>query len=226
MFTVTIEKRHILAALKFAAVNDVRYYLNGICIEAGATESRVIATDGHRMAVIRGQCPDYGAQGFEAVQCAIIGSEAFKGIKKAKKGEPCSIVVSINAPDYQIQDGDTIRAGKLIDGKFPEWRRVVPSETTGIVSQFNSDYMGDFGDVARILGKKWPMVSISHNGGKTYTDKAGDTKKERDGGALVTLPDYPEFVGVVMPCNAGDVPTKAPAWAFDDLQPAELQAAA
>ena len=228
MFTVTIEKRHILALSVIAAKADVRYYLNGLCIETGPTESRVIACDGHRLGVIRGQAPEYGAQGFGESQQVIIPIDAFKGIKKAKKGEADSVVISVNAPDYQIQDGDTIRAGKLVDGKFPDWRRVCDvRDLSNVPQQFQPGYIGDFGRVSGILGNKSEYVGIAHNG--EVKDAEGNVTHS-DGAAIVTVPGCPEFFAVVMPwrIDKTDIATAAPHWVMDNLQaqPVELQAAA
>ena len=39
------------ASLLTAATKDIRYYLNGVCIEASPTYTRLISTDGHRASI-------------------------------------------------------------------------------------------------------------------------------------------------------------------------------
>jgi DNA polymerase III sliding clamp (beta) subunit (PCNA family) len=50
---ITIKSSVIRSALNIAAKNDIRYYLNGLLIEAMKTETRVIATNGAIMGIYR-----------------------------------------------------------------------------------------------------------------------------------------------------------------------------
>ncbi|MBA0227379.1 hypothetical protein D7U89_18095 [Stenotrophomonas maltophilia] len=47
----------IAAALHVAPKNDVRFYLNGVLIESHADGAIIVATDGHRMLVVRTSLP-------------------------------------------------------------------------------------------------------------------------------------------------------------------------
>jgi DNA polymerase III subunit beta len=99
---------------------------------------------------------------------------------------------------------------QAIDGRSPDWRKVVPREFSGQAAQFNPNYIGDLGKAARILhGKNALGVGIGYNGNSS---------------ALIDL-YHEDFVGVLMPMR-GDAPKSAPSWAFSDLREDSSQAEA
>jgi hypothetical protein len=71
-----------------------------------------------------------------------------------------------------------------LDGKYPDYTKVIPTETSGEVAQFDVDLLSLFAQVNKGLGSKYPgRIKIEHNG-------------ER--GALVHLWDA-ALTGVIMP---------------------------
>ena len=114
-----IQSNLIRAAAECAAEKDVRFYLNGVCIEYTASDDRVwiIGTNGHTL--------------FAAWQAVDPVNESFKVLiptKMASKIKSKSIDVS---PDGTVQtffDG-TIGSFKTdIPDYYPDWRRVIPKQ--------------------------------------------------------------------------------------------------
>jgi hypothetical protein len=100
--------------------------------------------------------------------------------------------------------------------RFPEFWRIVPTETSGEVGQFASHLLSAFTKAAGYFMEKAPTgyeVFIAHNG--------------RNGAARVYIPAVPEFVGVIMPYKNDNVESgiddALPFWARE--QDAETQAA-
>ena len=85
---------------------------------------------------------------------------------------------------------------EVVDGTFPDWRRVLPAKITGQIGQFNAQYLADFQTVSRFM-YAGSLVRISHNG----TDPA-----------LVGFARDDCF-GVIMPARTGEPLKTAPAWA-------------
>lgn len=215
METKIIVAANYIAALKiFAAQKDTRYYLNGICLEIGAKETRMIATDGHRLGCFR--IASEQEHIIEPLTDVIIHNDLIKPIKA--KGGPVTItigdviegkdadgyVIKYRRPVSLAQDG-VAWSGETIEGKFPQWRRVIPEITSGEVAQFNANYVGDIGKAWSCLhpGNKgrFPASHIAHNG---------------TGGALVSF-DSDDFIGVIMPCKT-EAFSRAPVWAQDSLK--------
>lgn len=179
------------AALVCTAKEDVRFYITGVCIDRG----HVVATDGHRMIHMQ-ITPEIG----ESHRQIIIPAEAIdflaKKVAKEKTLKRVPVTVNIDVLDFDctlsIGDGLIVEHTKLIDGKYPDWKRVIPkSNNTGKdtpeVLLFNWTYMADFAKCATILGGgKYPAVELE----PTFVNQA----------AFVRFPktDY-EAAGVIMP---------------------------
>ena len=220
-----IVRAEIIAVLKlFASDKDVRYCLNGINLEIGATESRLVATDGAMLGCFRVESvqPDVDAP----LTDIIIPNDLLKSIKptglvEITIGEPETkdngkgekVPVS-NARPVTLTYAGLSMSGKTIDGKFPDFRRVIPAGVSGQPAQFDPRFTGT-------LAKAW---SILHGGKGPHLAAIGFNG---NGGALLDLADE-NFVGVIMPLHphAVTAPKTPPCWAHDyRLQPAAEPAA-
>lgn len=199
-FKVTVPAEYIAVLKLFTATKDIRYYLNGINIEAAGTEARLIATDGHRLGIFR--VLHESAFVAKPLTNVIIPNELLVGIKPTKR----DVVITIGPREegstsrsVTLSQNGTSIVGKTIDGRYPDYRRVIPREVSGEAAQFNANYIGDLGKAARILyGSKYTCPTIGHNGDK---------------GALIDL-GKEDFVGVLNPMR-GDFPKSAPTWAYE-----------
>ena len=119
------ELKQLLELTHFAmAHQDVRYYLNGLLLEMGRRGLRAVATDGHRLAVA-----EMELEGAAEVDRSIILPR--KGVMELMRllsggDEPVSLSMSSSA--VQVELGDTRLTSKLIDGRFPDYERVIPRE--------------------------------------------------------------------------------------------------
>lgn len=121
-----IDIKAIKAAAQCAATKDIRYYLCGVLVEfTGKTDRAiVVGTDGHMLfaglATITQDAgsapiPEKGAQ-------IIIPIDVCKKVKPTHKNNPFITLSQIGPQQWQL--GDILFTP--IDGKFPDWRRVVP----------------------------------------------------------------------------------------------------
>ena len=103
------------------AQQDVRYYLNGLLIEIEGGNVRAVATDGHRLALCE---IDVGKQD-GATQQVIIPR---KGVLELQKllGDEGDVRLSIGTNHIRAEVGETKFTSKLIDGRFPDYGRVIP----------------------------------------------------------------------------------------------------
>ncbi|MFK8078294.1 MAG: DNA polymerase III subunit beta [Granulosicoccus sp.] len=106
------------------AQQDVRFYLNGMLLEIGADRLSCVATDGHRLAYA--QC-DTDAEPETPVR-AIIPRKSIGELQRLLGGvdaaEPVTLLVT--AQHLQVQVGGVRLSTKLIDGRFPDYNRVIP----------------------------------------------------------------------------------------------------
>ena len=141
------------AVVQFAAVKDVRYYLLGIYCTAG----KVIATDGHVLGVF--EAP--GAAGDVILPLALV-QQVIKAAKKAALVE-----IEILEGRASMTVGGATFGGALIDGTFPDWRRVIPAivPSEGATAQFDLALLERaYAGVAAFYGVKPNVLRLEHNG--------------------------------------------------------------
>lgn len=215
-------RAEIIAALKlFAADKDIRFYLNGINLEIGATESLLVATNGYSLGCFRieSEQPEVTTP----LGNIIIPNDLLKPIKakgmveitigpletkKDAKGE--EVPVSSARPVTLTYAGVSM-SGKTLDGTFPDFRRVIPSKVSGKAAQFDPAYVGQLAKVAAALYGKSKHVGIGFNGNAAALLDFGNEN----------------FVGVLMPLHptAVTVPQTPPGWWADSLRIATDSAA-
>ncbi|MEO0318933.1 MAG: hypothetical protein RL404_2610 [Pseudomonadota bacterium] len=119
-----IEKTHFSMAQQ-----DVRYYLNGTLLEADAKNLRAVATDGHRLAIAETTL----TAAAKVAQQVIVPR---KGILELQRllGSEGEVQLAIGTNHVRATIGDVRFTSKLIDGKFPEYNRVIPANPTKIVT--------------------------------------------------------------------------------------------
>lgn len=118
----------MIAATEFAICSDAtRYYLCGIYWHALTTEAgermHAVATDGHRLSRLEMPLPE-GAAGMPAI---IIPAKAVAQIAALAKDHKGDIAVEVSESKIRITAGPTTLTSKLIEGTFPDYRRVIPS---------------------------------------------------------------------------------------------------
>jgi DNA polymerase-3 subunit beta len=117
-FRRLIDKTHFSMAQQ-----DVRYYLNGLLIETDGKALRAVATDGHRLAL----CEMELAAGKAKSAHQVIVPR--KGVLELQRilGTEGNIELAVGTNHVRAQIGDIRFTSKLIDGRFPEYARVIPS---------------------------------------------------------------------------------------------------
>lgn len=158
---ITIDYAIIKALLTAAPKKDIRYYLNGICVDASKETVVLVATDGHMML-----CFPVSADDIEdrIEGQFIIDRVDLDAIKPAKAGKhTLPLVIEISDKGYTIS-GATKAVNTLVDGKFPDWRRVVPQTISGELAQFNLELLSRINDIRKVLGQDEYATTIHHNG--------------------------------------------------------------
>lgn len=190
--TFTMPARQLKALAISASKDDVRYYLKGIAFDFTGTHPVAVSTDGHRLLAIKIDIPVEQTPTRDMKKSYIVPLDAIQSLKTKKFDE---ITITIRDDEtYSLSNNGTETSGRLIEGRFPDWRKVTPTEVSGEPGQYQADYIGDFGKISTLLDAKYP--TISHNGDK--------------GPALINLTD--DSFGVLMPFRAENTPTETPNW--------------
>ncbi len=141
--------RHLLDKTHFSmAQQDVRYYLNGLLVEFGGGCVRAVATDGHRLAL----CEIEAGNQSDASQQVIIPR---KGVLELQKllGDDDEVTLSIGTNHVRASIGKIRFTSKLIDGRFPDYDRVIP-KPEGNLLIIGRDYLRSALQRAAILSNE------------------------------------------------------------------------
>ncbi len=116
--------KRLIEKTQFAmAIQDVRYYLNGLLLEMSQNQIRAVATDGHRLALSEADCSldqDTGLQ-------VILPRKAVLELARLLSDSDEQIEVDVSSNHIRFIMGETSFTSKLIDGKFPDYQRVIPT---------------------------------------------------------------------------------------------------
>lgn len=110
------------------AQQDVRYYLNGLLLETGKKHLRAVATDGHRLALCQVELQGVKALGTEAETQVIVPRKGVLELQRLLSGEG-KLTLELGQNHIRIQLEGIRFTSKLIDGRFPEYDRVIPKDT-------------------------------------------------------------------------------------------------
>lgn len=109
------------------AHQDVRYYLNGLLLEVGAGKVVAVATDGHRLAKAEVELKELEA--WEEQKQLILPAKSVNELKRLmslKGHERTRLEIGDRA--VVIRVGETVLTTKLIDGRYPDYARVIPAQ--------------------------------------------------------------------------------------------------
>ncbi|MCY4153904.1 MAG: DNA polymerase III subunit beta [Gammaproteobacteria bacterium] len=116
--------KSLLERTAFAmARQDVRYYLNGVLLEAEAGRLRAVATDGHRLAL----CEVDIAFPTEEKKQLIMPRKGVMELLRLLHDSEDEVEIVMSGNHIRIVRGDLIFTSKLIDGKYPDYNRVIPA---------------------------------------------------------------------------------------------------
>ncbi len=124
---IEVNEGLLLAALKRTAFamahTDVRYYLNGLLFELSGGDIVTVATDGHRLAFNRSKT----SIDFLHNMQSIIPRKAVIEIMRLLENSDNKVSVAISTQDIRIIKDGIQFTSKLIDGRFPDYRRAMPT---------------------------------------------------------------------------------------------------
>lgn len=123
----TPELKKLIDSTHFAmAQQDVRYYLNGILFVIDADRLRAVATDGHRLSV----CDSVVKTNVEMQTNVVIPRKGILELQRIILNPDEIATIILYGNHIRIEIGESIFTSKLIDGKFPDYERVIPQRTT------------------------------------------------------------------------------------------------
>lgn len=120
-------RRLITRTLFATAVENSRYAINGVLFDRSGRKLRLVATDGRRLALTRGECSTGDGD-----QRCIVPSKALNVLVRLidDPEAPIRIAVDNNQIRFTVGDGEdaAVLCSSLVEGQFPPFEDVIPKE--------------------------------------------------------------------------------------------------
>ncbi|NYT83768.1 DNA polymerase III subunit beta [Alcaligenaceae bacterium] len=118
--------KHLFNMVHFAmAQQDIRYYLNGLLFVFEPGFVRVVATDGHRLAH-----SGTAVEGIETKHDVIVPRKTVLEMQRLLSETDDPVSVDVATGQIRFRFGDVELVSKLVEGKFPDFTRVIPNNYT------------------------------------------------------------------------------------------------
>lgn len=124
---VKIAEKHLYSLIEktqFSMANqDVRYFLNGLMIQVDGSQVTAVATDGHRLAYAIFTDSKLDADNQQVIVPRKMVAEMLKALNRDSVDD---VSLTLRDSQIEIQIGENHMISKLIDGKYPDYMRVIP----------------------------------------------------------------------------------------------------
>lgn len=152
------DMKRLIDSTQFSmAQQDVRYYLNGMSLETDGDVVRTVATDGHRLALCRFS---FAGANLPARQ-VIIPRKGVLEIGRLINDEDKRVKVQLGSNHIRLFSSDFIFTSKLVDGRFPDYRRVLPKDGNKLVVAEKSVVKEAFSRAAILSNEKFRGVRLN-----------------------------------------------------------------
>ncbi len=157
--TLSLPQRDLRGLLRLAefamAQQDIRYYLNGMLLVVDQGSLQAVATDGHRLSWASLAVP-----GSYARQEVILPRKTVLELGKllADTGEP--VTLDILANQVRFRFGNVELVSKVVDGKFPDYNRVIPSGYTKLLDLDRLELLSALQRAAILSNEKFRGVRV------------------------------------------------------------------
>jgi DNA polymerase-3 subunit beta len=156
--------RDMLRKTLFAVSTDqTRYALTGVLLQAHSNGLNMVATDGHRLALVRMARPETSGT---AVIDALIPRKAMVEAVKIARDEVGDVKIRLSDNQLILQQDTTILVARLIDGQFPNYDQVIPSFTPNEINISKDALHGALRRTSAIMGERTTPTEFDFQTGR------------------------------------------------------------
>ena len=149
--------KRLLEKTQFSmAQQDVRYYLNGLLLETADGTLRAVATDGHRLALA--EIPMEASA--ERAGQVIVPRKGVLELLRLVEGDG-DVEISLGSNHIRVEADDIRFTSKLIDGRFPDYDKVVPNDPGNVVLADRASLRAGLQRAAILSNEKYRGVRLT-----------------------------------------------------------------
>ena len=142
------------------ASQDVRYYLNGMLFETEGNILRTVATDGHSLAVASCEHDANLKQ-----QQVIVPRKGVLELVRLLDSEEDMVKIQLGSNNIRAITSGFVFTCKLVDGRFPDYRRVLPKNADKMLISSREELKQAFSRAAILSNEKFRGVRLNMNQG-------------------------------------------------------------
>lgn len=152
--------KRLIEATQFSmAHQDVRYYLNGMLFETEGETLRTVATDGHRLAICSMSMQESAPE-----HAVIVPRKGVLELMRLLDSGNSPMRLQIGSNNLRAHVGDFIFTSRLVDGRFPDYRRVLPKKPDKVLQASCDALRQAFSRAAILSNEKFRGVRLQLNG--------------------------------------------------------------
>jgi DNA polymerase-3 subunit beta len=157
-----VNLKTLLDKTAFAMANqDVRYYLNGLLFDFHDGTLSTVATDGHRLAV----CDLQAELGLAEERQLIVPRKGVLELTRMLSDSDDLVELAIGKNHIRLVKDTSVFTSKLIDGRFPEYRAVIPKGTDRHIKLDRQGFTQALQRAAILSNEKYRGVRLEASGG-------------------------------------------------------------
>lgn len=166
------ELRRLFDLTAFAmSTEEARYYLNGVYLHVVDGSLTAVATDGHRLAKATTDSPS-------DMHGVIVPRKTVIELGKVLDGG--TVTVDVSETKIRFTTGETVIVSKVIDGKFPDYTRVIPSGYDNIMIVDSALFASGADRVSQVSSERMRGVLVSMSANKSVLSVKGDINSAVD----------------------------------------------
>lgn len=190
--------KHLLHLVHFAmAQQDIRYYLNGLLLVIDHESLKAVATDGHRLAFSAVKASDQGVEinisGDR--QEVIIPRKAILELQRLLLETDDPVVIDFAPNQARFTFNEIELLSKLIEGKFPDYQRVIPANHSKIIALKREVFLASLQRAAILTTDKFKGVRLTLSSGSLRVSSTNAEQEEASEDLEVQYQGEPVDIG-------------------------------
>ena len=173
------------------AQQDVRYYLNGILVEISADQIKLVATDGHRLALSEFKTNvDVSSD-----RQIIIPRKGVLELSRLLDNSDSPARIGLSQNHIRVETDNLVFTSKLIDGKFPDYKRVIPVDGNKIMEVNRESLRNSMNRIAILSNEKYRGIRLTLSAGNLSIQANNPDQEEAEEEISVNYNDSDMEIG-------------------------------
>lgn len=148
-----------------ASMDETKYFMNGVFFESVDSKKYVmVATDGHRLPYYEDY--PFEGNGIPVPKGVIIPRKGIQEIRKVIDGAGPTVDMHLEGNHILVKTANTFLSVRLIDGQFPDYKQVIPKNSTRSVELDRTAFFDSLSRVSLLANEKSRGVKLYLSSGK------------------------------------------------------------